>query len=209
MKPALTTQLIQKKPWVHPAAPAPIAPPVKTGIDRMLEEVESHSPTDAAKAAGPDVGSRADTERKGKTIMPKMAGGYRLPSTALLHRPDAQHAVDEDELKDLAQVLVSKCAEFEVHGKITQINPGPVVTTYEMKPEAGIKYSRITGLQEDLCLALRAESVLIERMPGKATVGIQVPNRDRETIWLREVTEAAEFSAHISPLTVAMGTDIT
>jgi len=122
--------------------------------------------------------------------------------------PDAQHAIDEDELKDLAQVLVSKCAEFEVHGKITQINPGPVVTTYEMKPEAGIKYSRITGLQEDLCLALRAESVLIERMAGKATVGIQVPNRDRETIWLREVIEAEEFSASKSRLTLAMGKDI-
>src|SRR3954465_13682612 len=207
-KAVLTTQLIQKKPWVHPAAPAPIVPAaVKTGIDRMMEEVESHSPAEA-KTSGPEVGSRADTERKGKTIMPKVAGGYKLPSTALLHRPDAQHAVDEDELKELAQVLVSKCAEFDVHGQITQINPGPVVTTYEMKPEAGIKYSRITGLQDDLCLALRAESVLIERMPGKATVGIQVPNRDRETIWLREVIEAEEFAASKSRLTLAMGKDI-
>src|SRR4051812_33495518 len=207
-KAVLTTQLIQKKPWVHPAAPAPIVPAaVKTGIDRMMEEVESHSPAEA-KTSGPEVGSRADTERKGKTIMPKVAGGYKLPSTALLHRPDAQHAVDEDELKELAQVLVSKCAEFDVHGQITQINPGPVVTTYEMKPEAGIKYSRITGLQDDLCLALRAESVLIERMPGKATVGIQVPNRDRETIWLREVIEAEEFAANKSRLTLAMGKDI-
>src|SRR3954467_5121522 len=206
-KAVLTTQLIQKKPWVHRAAPAPVVPAVKTGIDRMMEEVESHSPAEA-KTAGPEVGSRADTERKGKTIMPKVAGGYKLPSTALLHRPDAQHAVDEDELKELAQVLVSKCAEFDVHGQITQINPGPVVTTYEMKPEAGIKYSRITGLQEDLCLALRAESVLIERMAGKATVGIQVPNRDRETIWLREVIEAEEFSGSKSRLTLAMGKDI-
>src|SRR3954463_1612139 len=183
-KPLLTTQLIQKKIVVAPLVPAS---PVKTGIDRMMEEAESPAST---KSGGPEVGSRADIERKGKTIMPKVAGGYKLPSTALLHRPDAQHAVDEDELKELAQVLVSKCAEFDVHGQITQINPGPVVTTYEMKPEAGIKYSRITGLQEDLCLALRAESVLIERMAGKATVGIQVPNRDRETIWLREVIEA-------------------
>ena len=201
----LTTQLIQRKVVAPPVS----ATQVKTGIDRMMEEVESHSPSEAAaKTGGPEVGSRADIERKGKTIMPKVAGGYKLPSTALLHRPDAQHAVDEDELKDLAHVLVSKCAEFEVHGKITQINPGPVVTTYEMKPEAGIKYSRITGLQEDLCLALRAESVLIERMPGKATVGIQVPNRDRETIWLREVIEAEEFSASKSRLTLAMGKDI-
>src|SRR5262249_30857790 len=94
-------------------------------------------------------GTRADSERQGKTVMPRIAGGYKLPSTSLLHRPDEQHAIDEDELKELAQVLVAKCAEFDVHGAITQINPGPVVTTFEMKPEAGIKYSRITGLQDD------------------------------------------------------------
>ena len=78
---------------------------------------------------------------------------------------------------------------------MVQINPGPVVTTFEFKPEAGIKYSRITGLSDDLCLALQAESILIERMSGKSTVGIQVPNHERETIWLREVVESQEFLA--------------
>ena len=93
---------------------------------------------------------------------------------------------DAEELKLLAQVLTEKYAEFDVHGQVTQINPGPVVTTFEFKPEAGIKYSRITSLSDDLCLALKAESILIERMAGKSTVGIQVPNHKRETIWLRE-----------------------
>ena len=89
-----------------------------------------------------------------------------------------------------------------------QINPGPVVTTFEFKPEAGIKYSRITSLCDDLCLALRAESILIERMAGKSTVGIQVPNHERETIWLREVVEAQEFLGTKSKLTLALGKDI-
>jgi S-DNA-T family DNA segregation ATPase FtsK/SpoIIIE len=89
-----------------------------------------------------------------------------------------------------------------------QINPGPVVTTFEFKPEAGIKYSRITSLCDDLCLALRAESILIERMSGKSTVGIQVPNHERETIWLREVVEAQEFLGSKSKITLAMGKDI-
>ena len=62
-------------------------------------------------------------------------------------------------------------------GRVTQINPGPVVTTFEFKPEAGIKYSRIIGLAEDLCLALQAESILIERIPGKSTIGIEVPTQ--------------------------------
>jgi S-DNA-T family DNA segregation ATPase FtsK/SpoIIIE len=116
--------------------------------------------------------------------------------------------VDADELKLLAQVLTEKYAEFEVHGQVTQINPGPVVTTFEFKPEAGIKYTRITNLVDDLCLALKAESILIERMAGKSTVGIQVPNRQREIIWLRENIESQEFMGSKSKLTVAMGKDI-
>ena len=105
-------------------------------------------------------------------------------------------------------MLTEKCAEFDVHGQITQINPGPVVTTFEFKPEAGIKYSRITSLCDDLCLALQAESILIERMAGKSTVGIQVPNRERETIWLREIIESQEFIGTKSKLTLALGKDI-
>src|SRR5262249_44633060 len=95
-----------------------------------------------------------------------------------------------------------------VHGQITQINPGPVVTTFEFKPEAGIKYSRITNLTDDLCLALKAESILVERMAGKSTVGIQVPNREREIIWLRENIESNEFLGSKSKLTLALGKDI-
>ena len=140
--------------------------------------------------------------------MPRLAGSYKLPSTALLHRPDEHSAINELELKNLAQVLAEKCGEFDVRGQVVQINPGPVVTTFEFKPEAGIKYSRVTSLCDDLCLALRAESILIERMAGKSTVGIQVPNHERETIWLREVVEAQEFLASKSKITLAMGKDI-
>ena len=93
-------------------------------------------------------------------------------------------------------------------GTVTQINPGPVVTTFEFKPEAGIKYSRITGLADDLCLALRAESILIERIPGKSTVGIEVPNARRETIALRDVIESPEFSHSSSKLTLPLGKDL-
>src|SRR5436853_4195913 len=77
-----------------------------------------------------------------------------------------------------------------------------------MKPEAGIKYSRITNLSDDLCLALKAESILIERMPGKATVGIQLASRERETIWLREVIESGDYTGMKSRLTLALGKDI-
>src|SRR4029077_10930852 len=118
----------------------------------------------------PEVSERADSAPKHKTTLPRIAGGFKLPPSSLLHRPDGQQAVDAEELKLLAQVLTEKYSEFDVHGQVTQINPGPVVTTFEYKPEAGVKYSRITNLTEDLCLALKAESILVERMAGKSTV---------------------------------------
>ena len=157
----------------------------------------------------PPVAVRADLESKAKTVLPKIAaGGYKLPPSSLLQRSEDRHVINEQELKELALVLTEKCAEFDVLGTVTQINPGPVVTTYEFKPEAGVKYSRVTSLCDDLCLAMRAESILIERMAGKSTVGIQVPNHERETIWLREMVESPEFLSTKSKLTLAMGKDI-
>ena len=92
---------------------------------------------------------------------------------------------------------------------MVQINPGPVVTTFEFKPEAGIKYNRITALSEDLCLGLQAESILIERIPGKPTVGIEVPNTRRELIGLRQILESEEFQNSQSRLTIPLGKDIS
>jgi S-DNA-T family DNA segregation ATPase FtsK/SpoIIIE len=226
-KPVVKTQLIQSRPVTANRSPA-VAEPVRTGIERMMadsrgdEEVnekrvtasggilaESFVSDDPEESiADPEIAARADSGNKAKTTMPRIAGGYKLPPSSLLQRPDEQQQVDADELKLLAQVLTEKYAEFEIHGQITQINPGPVVTTFEFKPEAGIKYSRITNLCDDLCLALKAESILIERMAGKSTVGIQVPNRTREIIWLRENIESQEFMGSKSKMTIAMGKDI-
>jgi S-DNA-T family DNA segregation ATPase FtsK/SpoIIIE len=151
---------------------------------------------------------RADIETRSVTITPKAVSGYRLPPSSLLHRSEDMAEVREEELREEARILVEKCEEFDVGGTVTHINPGPVVTTFEFRPEAGVKYSRVTGLADDLCLAMRAESILIERMAGKSTVGIQVPNITRETIWLRDVIEADNFVNSKSKLTLAMGKDI-
>ena len=212
VRPVLNSRLVSDRDRDEPA-PVPMTrhvEPVRTGIDRMTaaERVEVHEQPELETPA-PEVTERADNGHKPKTTLPRIAaGGFKLPPSSLLHRPDEQRAIDADELKLLAQVLTEKYAEFDVHGQITQINPGPVVTTFEFKPEAGIKYSRITNLTDDLCLALKAESILIERMAGKSTVGIQVPNREREIIWLRENIESAEFLGSRSKLTLALGKDI-
>jgi S-DNA-T family DNA segregation ATPase FtsK/SpoIIIE len=133
---------------------------------------------------------------------------YRLPPAELLHEVPAGGGYDSFELKEIASRIKSKLEEFNVRGSVTQINPGPVVTTFEYKPEAGIKYSRITTLSEDLCLGLQAESVLIERLPGKPTVGIEVPNSKRELISLREILESDAFHESPSKMTIALGKDI-
>jgi S-DNA-T family DNA segregation ATPase FtsK/SpoIIIE len=132
-----------------------------------------------------------------------------LPSTTLLNIHVASSPINEDELRARATAVEQKCMEFEVGGVVQQIHPGPVVTTFEFKPEPGIKYAKITGLGDDLCLALEAESVRIDRMPGKATVGIEVPNDKRATIMLRELLESAEYSHSNFRLPLALGKDIT
>jgi S-DNA-T family DNA segregation ATPase FtsK/SpoIIIE len=221
-RPSVITQVVPAK-RTRMAEDAAEEERPKTGIERVAEAVREESgislapislaPTPAedipdVSSADVEVTTRADASQRPKTTMPKLAGTYKMPSSALLARPDDQNVINEEELKTLAEVLTKKCAEFDVHGQVVQINPGPVVTTFEFKPEAGIKYSRITSLTDDLCLALRAESILIERMPGKSTVGIQVPNREREVIRLREIIESPEFASTKSKLTLALGKDI-
>ncbi len=193
-----------------PTAPA-AAPqaPVRSVVE--MRPVPAPAPAPVAHGPAPQsiaIHERADADERTVTVAPKHVSGFKLPPSTLLNSGSGPQVVREDELRDEARVLVEKCAEFDVRGAVERINPGPMVTTYEFKPEAGVKYSRVTGLAEDLCLAMRAESILIERMAGKSTVGIQVPNHDRETIHLRDVIESETFAKAKSRLTLAMGKDI-
>ncbi|MEQ1575269.1 MAG: DNA translocase FtsK 4TM domain-containing protein, partial [Vicinamibacterales bacterium] len=135
-------------------------------------------------------------------------GAYALPPASLLDPAKAEHKIDERALMESARQLEEKCREFSVEGQVAQIHPGPVVTTFEFKPDAGVKYSKITGLADDLCLAMRAESVLIDRIPGKSTVGIQIPNPQREPISLRELLGSESYTRSTSKLTLALGKTI-
>ena len=194
MQPATARSVEPAAAPVRPVAPRPepIAAPAPTPWPS--DEIAIHG--------------RADNEVRSATVAPKNVSGFKLPPSTLLNAGEGPQKVREDELREEAKVLVEKCGEFDVRGQVVQINPGPMVTTYEFKPEAGVKYSRVTGLADDLCLAMRAESILIERMAGKSTVGIQVPNHERETIHLRDVLESETFAKAKSRLTLAMGKDI-
>src|SRR5580698_7685942 len=194
---------LERAPWEETSSPFPVEDiPIRmlepTPISQQMVETPPATPTRTASRPGakPEPGPR------------KRRTDFRLPPTSLLQEPVARSAFDSQELKETAARIKSKFEEFNVLGSITQINPGPVVTTFEFKPEAGVKYSRITTLTEDLCLGLQAESILIERIPGKPTVGIEVPNSKREVISLRQILESDEFHSSSSPLTVALGKDI-
>ncbi len=149
-----------------------------------------------------------ETREPVKSPIERRKGEYVMPPLTLLDSAKASAKIDERELMDAARLLEEKCREFSVEGTVVQIHPGPVVTTYEFKPDAGVKYNRITGLAEDLCLAMRAESILIDRIPGKSTVGIQIPNATREPISLRELLESDTYTRSASRLTMAMGKTI-
>jgi DNA segregation ATPase FtsK/SpoIIIE, S-DNA-T family len=133
---------------------------------------------------------------------------YALPPLHFLNEAPPHSEQADAELLSLATRLAEKCKEFNVTGQIKHICPGPVVTTYEFKPDPGVKYSRVVSLVDDLCLALKAESIRIDRMPGKPHVGIEVPNPRRETIFLREVLESRAFAESGSKLTIALGKTI-
>jgi S-DNA-T family DNA segregation ATPase FtsK/SpoIIIE len=191
------------EPATQPAPPSARTPaPTPTSAQR---ERVSRSESSLASVT---IHERADVDMRTATVAPKNVTGFKLPPSTLLTAGEEPLAIREDLLREEARKLVEKCAEFKVNGQVVQINPGPMVTTYEFKPDASVKYSRVAGLGDDLCLAMRAESILIERMAGKSTIGIQVPNHDRETIHLRDVIESETFSKAKSRLALAMGKDI-
>src|SRR5205823_11789201 len=107
-------------------------------------------------------------------------GNFVLPPASSLDEPRTSGTLDKARLFEKAKTLQAKSGEFGVMGNVVEIHPGPVVTTYEFKPDAGVKYSKIVGLAEDLALALEAESRRVHRISGPGTVGIGIPNAGPE-----------------------------
>jgi S-DNA-T family DNA segregation ATPase FtsK/SpoIIIE len=173
--------------------------------DDEIEEMVKGASVLRKKAEAPATGRLPfDAERARRVSY----SDYTLPPMEFLNEAPPHSEQADAELLSIATRVAEKCKEFNVTGQIKHICPGPVVTTYEFKPDPGIKYSRITALVDDLCLALKAESIRIDRVPGKPHVGIEVPNPRRETIYLREVVESRAFRESPSKLTIALGKTI-
>jgi S-DNA-T family DNA segregation ATPase FtsK/SpoIIIE len=173
--------------------------PLPTDPSPSLPLPAISAPPEASEPAPPLAPDLSMQERRSR---------YTCPPVSLLDSPKAMQTFDERQLMDRAHLLEQKCREFSVEGSVVQIHPGPVVTTFEFKPDAGVKYSRVTGLADDLCLAMQAESVLIERIPGKSTVGMQIPNAVRDQISLRELLQSEPYTQSSSRLTLALGKTI-
>jgi DNA segregation ATPase FtsK/SpoIIIE, S-DNA-T family len=194
-KPVIAQKLVEIKAQADKPIP-------KTAPDLPLKEQDFVAP-----AVSPRISEKAPPVEQASRLATRVQD-FSLPSINFLRPPMDFSEVNKDELFQRATVITEKCKEFDVLGEVIQIHPGPVVTTYEFKLDQGIKMAKIIALVDDLCLGLKAESIRIDRLPGKSTVGIEVPNSKRETIYLREIISAQEFQNSPSKLTLALGKDI-
>ena len=144
---------------------------------------------------------------KGEVEKPK---NFKLPSVEFLQKsPQKAHSIDESELDEKIEYLIDKLAHFKIQGDVVRTYAGPVVSTFEFKPAANVKVSKILNLQDDLAMALSAETIRIQApIPGKDVVGIEIPNDTVDTIYLRELLDSQLFKEASSPLTMALGKDI-
>lgn len=140
----------------------------------------------------------------------KEIGPYKLPGTSLLDTIEKKEIkVDKESIQANASILEKKLKDYGIDGRVTEVRPGPVITMYEFEPAPGVKVSKIANLADDLAMALSAVSIrIIAPIPGKAVVGIEIPNKDRETVYIREVIESKVFSSSQSHLTLILGKTI-
>jgi S-DNA-T family DNA segregation ATPase FtsK/SpoIIIE len=134
---------------------------------------------------------------------------YQPPPLSLFQSPQGEVATTDEELSANSEILEQKLRDFGVEGKVTEVHPGPVITRYELEPAPGIKVNRIVSLADDLALALKALSVrVIAPIPGKAVVGVEIPNKNRAIVYIREILSSSQFQNSPSWLTLALGKDI-
>ncbi|MBC8069463.1 MAG: DNA translocase FtsK, partial [Deltaproteobacteria bacterium] len=187
----------------EPAKPKKAAPP-------RPEELAKQTPVPVRPAASAPAAPPRRAESAIPGVIRLTAGAYELPPAALFEAASViPTEFDRNFVLEQAQRLVAALGEFRIRGKVTKIHPGPVITRYEFKPEAGVKLSKIESLENDIAMALEALRIrILAPIPGKATVGFEVPNKHRETVYIKEILASENFGAG-SKLPLALGKDIT
>jgi S-DNA-T family DNA segregation ATPase FtsK/SpoIIIE len=187
-------------------------PPVAI-IDEKLDGLELSKPVEKTKTtsddrpASPKPKPLAVTKPK-KTIKVENLSGMQAPVNILDDLEDHNNPLNLRMLAEQSRIIVDCYKEFGVEGQVLQTNPGPVVNTFEFKPAPGVKYNKVVNLENELCLALKAISIRINRIAGKSTIGIEVPNNQRQIIYFRELLESPQYQNSKSPLTMCMGKTI-
>lgn len=179
---------------------------------KPVKAVEEKKPaaTEEETELNPKIYARADGQKKkahAQLELAHISKDYAFPSLSLLDSAEeVKSDVDEETLKKNAVMLKHKLEDYNVEGKITEIHPGPVITMHEFEPAAGVKISKIAGLADDLAVAMGGKSIrIIPHLPGKAAIGIEIPNSVRETVWLKDIIGDVKFQKSVSKLTIALG----
>jgi len=217
---------IPEPPPLYPQSPTEVKTPEIKEVIPVVEPVPEPAPAEDKKNPIVSMAKKVKEEKhavvvdeleenkqlleqieKGQVEKPK---NFKLPSVDFLQKPVKQDTqVNEEQLDDKIEDLIEKLAHFKIEGDVVRTYAGPVVSTFEFKPAANIKVSKILSLQDDLAMALRAQTIRIQApIPGKDVVGIEIPNESVETIYLREIFESKLFKESSSPLTMVLGKDI-
>jgi S-DNA-T family DNA segregation ATPase FtsK/SpoIIIE len=191
------------------AAAAPLSMPIERA-DPIIVKPKLRDAAEVKTLREPPATERGK-DGKGETAggpVPQF-DGYKSPELSLLTREDAQQlGDDDDELRQKAEQIELKLRDFNIAGRVTQVHPGPVITLFEFEPAAGVKVGRIAALQDDLAMSLKASSIrIIAPLPKRGTVGIEVPNKHRAVVRLRECLESEAFATADSILSVPLGKD--
>jgi S-DNA-T family DNA segregation ATPase FtsK/SpoIIIE len=172
------------------------------------EEKEEREDNDKDPGAQPGAGQTG--AQAGRVRIHEERFGLLLPSVNFLDDPKARpQSTSEENLRMQSRLLEKKLEDFGVNGKVVAVTPGPVITTFEYEPAPGVKINRIVSLTDDLALALRAISIrIVAPIPGKAVIGVEIPNTDRETVRFKEMILSPSFEQAKSTLTLCLGKDI-
>ncbi len=187
-----------------------------TGTEEV-EDVDAEPPLVATRRRNIIRGEEAPKKRgkrEAREIQPELPvfkpGTYELPALSLLAKPAPQktRVISDEALEQNARMLENVLADFGVKGEIINVRPGPVVTLYELEPAAGVKSSRVIGLADDIARSMSAVAARVAVVPGRNVIGIELPNLDRETVYIRELLGAEEFEQSLGDLTLALGKSI-
>ncbi|MGD8251098.1 MAG: DNA translocase FtsK [Desulfobacterales bacterium] len=178
--------------------------------ERIKEQEKRPAPPIRIEKPTPKPKAKPIPKQEVFEFMRKSSGGFLLPTVNFLDDPEDRPAsISEDNLRMQSKLLEKKLEDFGVKGHVAAVTPGPVITTFEYAPAPGVKINKIVGLSDDLALTLRATSIrIVAPIPGKAAIGIEIPNPERETVRFKEVVVSSMFEKAKSKLTLCLGKDI-